>query len=346
MQTNGSAVSKVVSSREHAVVGQNISLDKRGVALTKATPTKSALATRITRLPRPSWLPESQWPFQTLLLEAKGLSVAVSEAGKGPVLLFVHTGQWSFIWREVMIRLSADFRCVCLDAPGTGQSPRAPRDETTLENSSRAVEAVIQGLNLQDISLIVHDLGGPAGIAAAARTPERIRGIVAVNTFGWRPSGSKFRGMLRVVGSAFVRELDMLTEFVPKLSASDFGIGRHLDEQGRNVFRAGMKQGRVRAFHYYIKDALNCDSLYAEVANAYAGPFRGLPFITIFGERNDPLGFQPRWKELFPNARQVVIAKGNHYPMCDDPDLVANSIRAWHRESVMPTIPRTVNHAT
>ena len=340
MQTSSSAVSRVPGSRVQAVAGQGASHDNRGFVLTERTPAIPSLATRITELPRPSWLPESQWPFQTSLLEAAGLSVAVSEVGKGPALLFVHTGQWSFVWREVMIRLSTDFRCICLDAPGTGQSPRVPRSEITLENSSRAVEAVIRGLNLRDIALVVHDLGGPAGIAAAARTPDRIRGIVAVNAFGWKPSGGKFRGMLQVVGSVFVREFDVLTEFVPKLSASSFGMGKHLDEKSRNVFRAGMKQGRVRAFHYYIKDALNCDSLYAELAHAFASPFRGLPFITIFGERNDPLGFQPRWKELFPHARQVVIAKGNHYPMCDDPDLVANSIRAWHRKSVMPTIPR------
>jgi pimeloyl-ACP methyl ester carboxylesterase len=340
MQTNTSVASPVVRSRARDGAGQSVSLDKHAVVLTEGRPTNPVVAIRITRLPRASWLPERQWPFQTSLLEANGLSIAVTEVGKGPVLLFVHAGQWSFIWREVMIRLSVDFRCICLDAPGTGQSPRAPRSEITLENASRGVEAVIRGLELENIALIVHDLGGPAGIAAAARTPDRIRGIAAINAFAWMPSGGKFRGMLRVVGSAFVREFDVLTEFVPKLSASAFGLGRHLDEQSRNVFRAGMRQGRIRAFHYYIKDTLNCDSLYAELAKAFADPFRGLPFITIFGERNDPLRFQPRWKELFPDARQVVIAKGNHYPMGDDPDLVANSIRDWHRNSVMPTTPR------
>ena len=55
--------------------------------------------------------------------------------------------------------------------------------------------------------------------------------------------------------------------------------------------------------------------------------------LTVFGERNDPLRFQPKWKALFPHARQVVIPGGNHFPMCDDPDVVADSIRSWHRET-------------
>jgi putative AlgH/UPF0301 family transcriptional regulator len=64
------------------------------------------------------------------------------------------------------------------------------------------------------------------------------------------------------------------------------------------------------------------------------GPFRALPLLTIFDERNDPLGFQPQWKKLFPDTRQVVVEKGNHFPMCDDPELVSESIRSWYRECV------------
>jgi pimeloyl-ACP methyl ester carboxylesterase len=70
------------------------------------------------------------------------------------------------------------------------------------------------------------------------------------------------------------------------------------------------------------------------VARALAGPFHRLPLLTIFGEHNDPLGFQPQWKRRFPTARQIVISKGNHFPMCDAPDVVASEIRAWYRECV------------
>jgi pimeloyl-ACP methyl ester carboxylesterase len=57
--------------------------------------------------------------------------------------------------------------------------------------------------------------------------------------------------------------------------------------------------------------------------------------LTIFGERNDPLKSQPQWKRLFPSTRQIVIPKGNHFPMCDDPDRVANAIRDWHHEFIV-----------
>jgi haloalkane dehalogenase len=76
--------------------------------------------------------------------------------------------------------------------------------------------------------------------------------------------------------------------------------------------------------------------VYEDIARGFAGPLAHLPLLTIFGQRNDPIGFQPRWKTLFPGARQVIVANGNHFPMCDDPGFVAAQIRQWHRELVRP----------
>src|SRR5262249_8091721 len=101
----------------------------------------------------------------------------------------------------------------------------------------------------------------------------------------------------------------------------------------RRAYRAGLRRS-IGAFHDYLRDARRADALYDEIASAFDGRLGRLPLLTIFGERNDPLGFQPKWRAMFPHARQVVVPKGNHFPMCDNPDLVANQIGAWHREFV------------
>lgn len=285
-------------------------------------------------LPRPDWLPERVWPFDTFGVKVEGTVIAVTDVGHGPALLFVHTGFWSFVWRDVIRRLAPDFRCICFDAPGTGRSECPPASAITLEAASQVVDAVIQGLTVEEFTLVVHDLGGPTGIAAAARMPEKVRGIVAVNTFGWRPSGALFRGMLSVMGSSWFRGFDVLTGLLPKISATSFGVGKHMDDSSRQAFLGGIGDQGITSFHCYMRDARFCDALYEEVERALTGRLHRLPVVTIFGERNDPLGFQPRWRSLFPSAPQVVIAKGNHFPMCDDPELVAETIRGWHRRRV------------
>lgn len=292
----------------------------------------SSTATLATRpVPHPRWLPPDVWPWDIASVEIDHSSVAVSEAGRGPALLF-YTGIGSFIWRDVMTRLSEDFHCIALDPPGIGLSAPVPRAEATLRRSAHAVAGVIEAFDLSDLTLVVHDSGGPPAFAAAARRPERIRGLVGVNTFGWQPTGAAFRGMLTVMGSHVTRRFSLATGALARLTATAFGAGRHLDPQSRRAFRAGFRKG-MSVFHDYLRDARDSD-LYDEIASGFAGRLGRLPLLTIFGERNDPLRFQPQWKALFPDARQVVIPKGNHFPMCDDPARVADEIRRWHREYV------------
>jgi pimeloyl-ACP methyl ester carboxylesterase len=142
----------------------------------------------------PAWLPANIWPFETTEIDVDGAAIAVADVGTGPVLLF-YTGIGSFIWRDVILRLSADFRCVVLDRPGIGLSASVPRSATTLANSARAVAAVVHELDLRDVTLVVHDTGGPPAIAAAAGTPGRIGGLAGINTFGWKPAGPAFRAI-------------------------------------------------------------------------------------------------------------------------------------------------------
>jgi pimeloyl-ACP methyl ester carboxylesterase len=146
-----------------------------------------------------------------------------------------------------MIRLAPTFRCVCLDAPGTGRSAW-PHKGITLERTARAVAGVISALNLQDVTLIAHDLGGIAGVVGAGRSPARFIGLAAINAFARRPKGIVFRGILRFMGSSIIRELDALTGVIPRVTATSVGVGRHLDDASRRAFLARLNRRGTRAF--------------------------------------------------------------------------------------------------
>jgi pimeloyl-ACP methyl ester carboxylesterase len=283
-------------------------------------------------LPRPGWLPENVWPFETRAMRIAGRTIAFTDVGSGPVLLFVHTGLWSFVWRDVLVRLSDRCRCVCLDAPANGQS-EPPNGGVTLSASADAVAGLIDMLGIRELTLVVHDLGGLAGVAGASRSSTHVSGIVAVNAFAWRPEGMALRTMLAVMGSGAVRELDAWTDLVPRITATRFGVGRRLDAASRRAFLAGVGPRGVRAFHDYLHDALRCDALHAEADAALHGRFAPLPLLTVFGERNDPFHFQQGWRRRYRHALQLVIKGGNHFPMCDDPGLVADAISRFARSS-------------
>ena len=273
---------------------------------------------------RPAWLDEAVWPFPTRTCPSAHGGVAYTDIGSGPTLLFVHVGFWSFVWRDVLAVLSTSFRCVTLDAPGTGLSAaRTPG----MREAADAIDAVVTRLDLHDITLVVHDLGGPAALQAAARWPDRVHRLVAVNTFGWKPRGVAFTGMLRVMGSAPMRAFDTATGFLPRAASTRMGVGRRLDRDARRTFRRGVDRRGRASFHRYMRAARIHDY---QAIDTVLTALSDRPLLTIFGARNDPLRFQPRWRERFDDIHQVRVPRGNHFPMNDDPSLVARDITAWH----------------
>ena len=273
---------------------------------------------------RPPWLSQEEWPYPIRFVRAGDHEVAVTDTGGDkPVVLLVHTGMWSFVWLDVVAALEDRWRVVTFDAPGTGLS--CGTSKVDLDAAADATDAVVRSLDLRDLVLAFHDLGGTAALQAAARWPDRVRGLAAINTFGWEPSGRGFRSMLAVMGSAPMCELHVATGWLTRLSSTKFGVGRNWERSTRRTFRRGIDRRGRRSFHRYLRSARRHD--YAAVERAVRS-LADRPMVTVFGAKNDPLGFQPQWAERFDDIVQVEVPDGNHFPMCDDPALVAGAIDA------------------
>jgi pimeloyl-ACP methyl ester carboxylesterase len=97
------------------------------------------------------------------------------------------------------------------------------------------VGAVIEQLDLDDITPVTYDFGGPAGLVAASRRPERVSQLAAVNCFAWPPEGPLFNGML--IGQyndplRFQRQWKRLNPNVHQLKVrrgNHFPMGDHRD---------------------------------------------------------------------------------------------------------------------
>ncbi|MGA1828939.1 alpha/beta fold hydrolase [Microbacterium sp.] len=284
----------------------------------------------MTDIQRPTWLPETVWPWEIRTLGSDGDRIAYTDTGSGPILLLVHSGTWSIIWRDLIARLERNFRVIAFDPPSMGLSDDGAG--AGIDPTASAVDRLVRELDLQEVTLVLHDLGGPAGLQAASAWPERVVALAAVNCFGWRPDAAPFRAMLQIVGSAPMRVVDEWTGWVPAASATRFGVGKHMDRATRRAYLTGMDRRGRRSFHENMASTLDHDYT---LVDAGAAAIASVPILTVFGEHNDPLGFQPRWKALGSQVEQVTIAGGFHFPMCDDPDRVASSIMAWHRASVI-----------
>ena len=288
-------------------------------------------------LARPDWLPAEAWPHRLRthrwgdhVLHYLDEGPAPADRQDAPTLVLVHAGTWSFIWRDLIERLRPSHRCLTIDFPGAGLSTGGPGD-VDLTAFADLVGHWLDHLGIERATFVLHDLGGLVGVSAAGARPERVEGIVAVNTFAWPPGPLALRAMLRLMGGPTTTAVFGSLRVIPRLTRTAGGVGRHLDQADRDAFY-GPYAGRAdrgRAFHRAMASARRSTDLAERAELALRTTLAHLPVLTIYGEKNDPFGFADRWRELFPTATSHVVPGGNHFPMCDAPDDVARWIEDW-----------------
>lgn len=122
--------------------------------------------------------------YRTITLD--GLEIFYREAGRAgdPVLLLLHGfPASSFMFRELIERLSGRFHVLAPDYPGFGYSA-APSKETfayTFDRLTDVVERFTEALGLERYAIYMQDFGGPVGFRLAVRHPERVSFLVVQN---------------------------------------------------------------------------------------------------------------------------------------------------------------------
>lgn len=113
-----------------------------------------------------------------------GISIAYETRGTGsPALVFVHG--WSCdrsYWAAQLEAFSRDFQVVALDLAGHGESGFG-REAWTMAAFGGDVAAVVEALALDRVILVGHSMGGDAIVEAARRLPDRVAGLVWVDTY-------------------------------------------------------------------------------------------------------------------------------------------------------------------
>lgn len=114
---------------------------------------------------------------------ADGVPIAYTLAGAGsPTLLFVH-GWLSdrAAWQGTMRALAPSHRVVAIDLPGHGESGSG-RADWTVPAFGADVARVIEALDLREVVLVGHSMGGSIALETAAREPQRVVAVVGVDT--------------------------------------------------------------------------------------------------------------------------------------------------------------------
>jgi haloalkane dehalogenase len=277
---------------------------------------------------RPKWVEHKLYPFKSRWMEIEGHHIHYIDEGRGPLFLFVHgIPTWSFYYRNIIMNLRDSFRCIALDLPGFGLS-KAPRNfEYNLKNESSIFGQFVRALNLSDVTMMVHSIGGPVGLKFATMDPKRFSGLVLSGTFAWPLKGVRFLSLMGSPLGAFMVDTNLFIRFFLSRGISL----RHLSEEEKLAYSTPFsKLSNRHPIHLLFTSIIKSGDCLDELEQGLKN-LRHLPVLLVNGDMDNGVkaGFDSRFQKLFSRSSSILIKGGAHFAVEEAPDQVSDAIRSW-----------------
>lgn len=262
----------------------------------------------------PGWVDRREYPFEPRELDVEGGRLSYVDEGEGAPIVMVHgTPTWSFLYRHLIRELSPRYRCVAPDHLGFGLSDRPADWSYRPEDQGRNLARLIETLGLKDITLAVHDYGGPIGLAYALDHPENVRRLVLFNTWMWSFAGDRrVAWPARILGGRLGRYLYEKRQFSVRVMLRHAVADRR--RYTREVEQHYLQALDGHATWIYARELLGSgawfDSLWAR-----RDRIARIPTILIWGMKDPAFArYLPRWRQVFEQAEVVQLADCGHAP--------------------------------
>jgi cis-3-alkyl-4-acyloxetan-2-one decarboxylase len=124
------------------------------------------------------------FPFAPRFSESAGFRMHYVDEGPkdADVVLCLHgEPTWGYLFRHVIAALGGKYRLVVPDHMGFGKSATPGDRSYWLQDHVDNLERLVVALDLRNITLLMHDFGGPVGMGFAARRPDRIARLIFAN---------------------------------------------------------------------------------------------------------------------------------------------------------------------
>ncbi|HEU4563243.1 MAG TPA: alpha/beta fold hydrolase [Gemmatimonadaceae bacterium] len=268
--------------------------------------------------PSPGWLDRSLYPFASHWFDSADGRMHYVDEGAGTPVVFVHgTPTWSFLWRHLIARLAPRHRVIAVDHLGFGLSEKPPAAPYEPADHARRLVALLDSLDLSGATLVVHDFGGPIGLAAALGRSDRFARIALFNSWLW-PLGDDpaiARGA-RLAGSRLGRLLYRHLNFPVKvLMPKVMGNRSALTPEVHRHYAAPLATPDERMGAWaFARSLLGAGSWFEELW-AQRARLRLKPVLLLWGMKDPTFGpdYLARWRRELPEAEVHTFPSSGHF---------------------------------
>ena len=202
--------------------------------------------------------------------------------------------------------------------------------------------ALVECLDLQQVTLFAHDWGGAIGMGTAGRLPERFVRFVLMNTGAFRSTEIPLRiAVCRIplLGTLGMQGFNLFSRAAVSM-ATEKGLSAAARRGLLAPYNTWANRRAVREFVHDIPLRPSHRS-YQTLVDVEAGlaRFQSSPVLLIWGMRDwcfTP-SFYQEFCRRFPDAQKVEIDEGGHYLFEDCPDQLLQEARRFLGDSQTET---------
>ena len=257
--------------------------------------------------------------------EANNLRLHYTEAGQGdPILLLHGFPTSSHLYRNILPELGKTHRAIAIDLPGYGLSDKPLDTKYDYELYANTLSAFLDALGIDQTNLVVHDLGGPAGLYWAVENPSRVKSIAILNTLTFPEVHWTVTAFLLALRTPGLRSLATSPKGI--VATMKFGVV-HKDRMNRETltpYTAPFDTKPAQQALIKAGGGLGVGGL-AKIAKKL--PDLKVPLRLIYGEKDrvlpDVAKTMRRLKELRPDAELTALADCGHFLQEDAPEELA-----------------------
>ena len=251
-----------------------------------------------------SWLDQKEYPFNSNYFNVNGHQMHYIDEGQGETILFIHgTPSWSFDFRNVIKSLSKNYRCIAIDHVGFGLSDKPEFYDYSTQNHSWTLEKFVLELGLKNITLVLHDFGGPIGLDFAIRNPKLIKRITVLNSWLWSSEGDpKYLKLKRILKSPLLpflyKYLNFSAKYILPSSFGDSKLSTKMKAQFTRPFENRKQRNGTLAFAHSLLD----DQEWFEKLWNKRSSLSQIPILFVWGMKDPVLGpsYLEKFSEGFP----------------------------------------------
>jgi len=298
----------------------------------------------------PTWLDETQYPFQPHYFQTSSGSMHYVDEGSGDVILFVHGNPtWSFMFRHLITGLRDRYRCIAIDHIGFGLSDK-PADASYLPQfHAKNLKSFIQSLGLKKITLVLHDWGGAIGISYALDSPENVERIVAFNNSFWSVKGVKAAERFsKIVGGPIGWIACHLVNAFPRfVIPSVFGDKSKLPPTVHKQYIRPFSTISSRKGTWVLARSIIRESDWLSDLWDRRLVVNDKPLLLLVGDRDPTFGPDKlaRWEDAFPKHRTITYPGVGHFVPEELGPVAVTPIREFMKTSQYDQIEESLPRA-